>query len=325
MNSAWLLVGSSALVSAGLYLATQLGSFGSLLLAVMTPLPLFLIGLSMGGRIASIAGVTAAMIVILAVNTLAGVMFIVTHALPVVLISWKATVSRPADHDPSGSTREWYPAGMLAAWLTVVPLATLVFAFVYGAANGDTLQAMVARHMEPLLQMIQAAPSDSFPGLETPPPEQLALIEELIVLFVPMGVALFAMVTTLFNAIVAQGMLSRLGRNLRPAPRMAEIELPLWLVASLAACLAINFLLDGNLGFLAITAAGILAFPVFLSGLGVAHAVAERTKSPFAILFMTYVLLVIAGWIMFMVMATVGLIDHFAGLKARLRAGSSSP
>jgi hypothetical protein len=34
---------------------------------------------------------------------------------------------------------------------------------------------------------------------------------------------------------------------------------------------------------------------------------------------------VIAGWIMFMVMATIGLIDHFAGLKARLRVGSSSP
>jgi len=85
----------------------------------------------------------------------------------------------------------------------------------------------------------------------------------------------------------------------------------------------VHFLVGGDLGFLAATVSGILAFPVFMSGLGVAHALAERTKSPFAILFMTYAMLMIAGYVMMIVMTAVGLIDHFAGLKARIRAGSN--
>jgi hypothetical protein len=324
MKSAWLLVGSAALVSAGLYLAAHLGSAGSLVLALLAPFPLFLVGLSLGARQLSIVGAAAALIVIAATSTLGGVMYIGTHAAPAFLICWKAALSRSDVDDTGAKTLFWYPPGHLAAWFAVAPIAMLVLAFMYGTANGDGFREMVASHMEPLLQVIRSAPGETLPGLKTPPTsDQLAIIEDLIVYFVPVTIALVGMVTSLMNALLAQGVLTRLGHNLRPSPRMSEIELPLWLIASLAFCLLVYFLVGGDVGFVAITAAGILAFPVFLSGLAVAHALAERTGSPFAILFMTYAMLVIAGYVMMVLMTVVGLIDHFAGLKARFRAGSS--
>jgi hypothetical protein len=324
MKSAWLLVGSAALVSAGLYLATQLGSLGSLMLALLAPLPLFLIGLSMGARAASIAGAAAALIVIAAAETMTGVTFIFTHVLPAFLISWKAPLSRTTTDGMGAKTTQWYPPGLLAVWLAASPIAMLFVAFAYGAANGEGLREMVASHMEPFLQLQRSEIGAKVLGLNTPPSaEQMAMIDDLIVQVVPMTIALVGMVTSLLNALFAQGLLTRLGHNIRPAPKMSEIELPRWLIASLAICLLVHFMIGGNVGFLAVTTAGILSFPIFLSGLGVAHAVAERTMSPFIILFMTYAMLIIAGAVMMVVMTTVGLIDHFAGLKARFRAGST--
>jgi uncharacterized protein YybS (DUF2232 family) len=325
MKSTWLLVGSATLVSAGLYLSAQFGSVGSLLLALMAPLPLFLVGLSMGARLVSIAGTAAAMIVIIVTGTLGGLMYIFTHVAPVLLISWKAMLSRPDTNDTGAQVLSWYPPGQLVCWLTAPPLTMLVLVFVYGAANGEELREMVANHMEPLLEVVRSAPAETLPGLKaTPTSEQMAVIESLIVHFVPVTIAIVGMFTSLINGILAQGLLTRFGHNSRPSARMSDIELPLWLIAGLAGCLLVHFLVGGNVGFLAATMAGILAFPVFISGLGVAHALAERTKSPFAILFMTYVMLVIAGYVMLLVMTAVGLVDHFAGLKARFRAGSSS-
>lgn len=323
MKSAWLLIGGAALVSAGLYLAAQMGSVGSLVLALMAPLPLFLIGLSIGARALSISGAAAALIVIISTSTLVGVMYLLTHVAPAFLIAWKAAMSQSAVDEMGTKTVQWYPPGLLVTWLAAAPIAMLALAFMFGAANGESLRDMVAAHMEPLLQMIRSAPAETIPGLKAiPSAEQLKMIETLIVHFVPVTVALVGMFTSLANGLLAQSLLTRYGHNIRPSPRMSEIELPLWLIASLAGCLLVNLMIEGNVGYLAITAAGILAFPVFVSGLGVVHALAERTKAPFVVLFMTYATLIIAGYVMMLVMTAVGLIDHFAGLKARFRAGS---
>jgi len=324
MKSAWLLMGSASLVSAGLYLSAQMGSAGSLVLALLAPLPLFLVGLSMGARAVSISGAAAALIVIFVTGGLGAVMYIFTHAAPAFLIAWKAGLSRPVSDSSGATTHLWYPPGLLIVWLAAPPIAMLVLAFGYGTATGDGFKELVAIHMEPVLQVIRSAPSETIPGLaDKPSTEQMAAIEDLVVRLIPVTIALVGMFTSLANGLLAQNLLVRFGRNVRPSPRMSEIVLPLWLIGAMAGCLLVHFLVGGDLGFLAATVAGILAFPVFMSGLGVAHALAERTKSPFAILFMTYAMLMIAGYVMMIVMTAVGLIDHFAGLKARIRAGSN--
>jgi uncharacterized protein YybS (DUF2232 family) len=323
MKSAWLLMGSASLVSAGLYLSAQFGSIGALVLAMLAPLPLYLIGLSLGERAASICGAAAAMIVVAVSGGIGAVVYIMTHAAPAWLISWKAAIFQETT-DASGATvRTWYPPGLLVAWLTAPPIAMLVLVFSYGLLSGDGFHDLVARYMEPVMEAIRSAPRETVPGLpDKPTDQQMAAIETIIVHFVPVTVALVSMLTSLANALLAQGLLTRSAKNIRPAPQMSEIDLPRWLIVAFAVCFPIYFLIGGNIGFLAITIAGILAFPIFISGLGVAHTLAERSKSPFTILFMTYAMLMIAGYVMMLIMTAVGLIDHFAGLKARFRAGS---
>jgi uncharacterized protein YybS (DUF2232 family) len=324
MKSAWLQMGSASLISAGLYLSAQFGSIGTLVLALMAPLPLYLVGLSMGARAVSISGAAAAMVVIAVTSGIGAVVYICTHVAPAFLISWKAALSQQTTGPSGATTRQWYPAGLLISWLVAPQIAMLAFVFGLGLTNGEGFRALVAGHMEPLLQVIRSAPQETLPTLaEKPSPEQMAAIENLIVHFAPVTIALVGMLTSLANASLAQGLLTRFGRNIRPTPRMSEIVLPRSLILAFAICLPVHFLIGGDIGFLAITIAGILSFPIFISGLGVAHSLAERSKSPFAILFMTYAMLMIAGYVMMLIMTAVGLIDHFAGLKARFRAGSS--
>ena len=67
----------------------------------------------------------------------------------------------------------------------------------------------------------------------------------------------------------------------------------------------------------------VLAFPIFLSGLGVAHAAAGRTRYRFGLLFGLYAVLLMTRWAPIL-MVLVGLVDHFVGLKARLLGRSTS-
>jgi uncharacterized protein YybS (DUF2232 family) len=322
MNAAWLLVGSAGLISAGLYLSAIIWSLGALLLAFLTPLPIFLVGLSLGARAAGIAGAMAALIVIAASSTLGGVMYIGAYALPVFLVCRSAMLSRVIIDASGGKTVERYPPGMLTIWLTLVPVTVLVLTFIYAMANGDSLEAMITRQLEPFIQHYRTAYEAAITGTDVTTPGQLEMIEKLIIQIAPTMLAIGSMATVLLNGVLAQGVLSRFGHNMRPSPRMGQIELPHWLII----CFASNFLLGisigDTLGYLAMALAGTFAFPLFLSGLGVAHAAADRSKVPFGLLFVVYVLLSISRWGT-PAAVILGLIDHFAGLKARLRARSS--
>jgi len=323
MNAAWLLIGSAGLISAGLYLAAIIWSLGALLLAILTPLPLFLVGLSLGARAAGIAGAIGALIVIAASSTLGGVMYIGAYALPVFLVCRSAMLSRAIIDASGGKMVEWYPPGMLTIWLTLVPVAVLVLTFVYTMASGDSLEAMMTRLLEPFILHYRTAYGAAISGTDAATPGQLEVIEKLIIQIAPAMIAIGSMATVLLNGVLAQGVLARFGHHMRPSPRMAEIELPHWLIVCFAASFLLGITIGDSLGYLAMALAGTFAFPLFLSGLGVAHAAADRSKVSFGLLFVIYALLSISRWGT-PAAVILGLIDHFAGLKARLRGRSST-
>ena len=78
------------------------------------------------------------------------------------------------------------------------------------------------------------------------------------------------------NAILAQGLLVRFGHNLRPSPRLAEVDLPKTALAALVACAIGGMVLPGDIGYLASNLVIIAALPYFIAGLGLAHAAAAQ-------------------------------------------------
>ena len=125
------------------------------------------------------------------------------------------------------------------------------------------------------------------------------------------------------NGVLAQGLLVRRGSALRPSPAMGDVELPRPLVGGFAAALLVGMTIDGPVGFFALNSAVILAFPLLLSGLGVAHLLAAKTRLRVGILFALYLVLAITRWCA-VALIVLGLVDHFAELKKRLR-GQSHP
>ena len=113
-------------------------------------------------------------------------------------------------------------------------------------------------------------------------------------------------------------MLARFGRNLRPTPELADIELPQLLTLALGIAGAAALIGPDGVGFLGRNLFLILLVPFFFLGLGVVHAVARKfsPQRPF-ILVAAYAAMLVLGWPVALV-AGLGLFDQWLGLRRRL-------
>jgi len=119
--------------AAALYLAVMLGSPGGLILVYLTQLPLFAAGLWLGFGAAAVAGITAMLALLAASDAIAAALFAGLNVVPVVILVRQALLARRQDD----GTLQWYPPGLLAAWLTGMALAGIGAAVVAlgGPAN----------------------------------------------------------------------------------------------------------------------------------------------------------------------------------------------
>src|SRR5271169_4360576 len=129
-------VGTGALlgsVGAALYLAVLTGSPGSLILVYLAQLPLFAAGLWLGVAAAAAAALTASVVLLAVGGIIAAALFAGLYAVPVVVLVRQALLAR---NGPEGAV-EWYPPGLLTAWLTGLGLAALAVAvLLLGGASG---------------------------------------------------------------------------------------------------------------------------------------------------------------------------------------------
>ncbi len=280
---------------------------GGLLFVLLAPLPLFLAGLSMGLRAVLVAGAAACLALGLLGGGLAALAILVILAGPVVVLVRQALLGRTtADGDI-----EWYPPGLLATWLAGIGAALLLFSALMqsgGAGIEATLQAEMTRTLALFLpemaqeDLSEVARSISFFGLGA------SLDSWLLLLAV--------------NAVLAQGVLGRFGRNLRPAPDITTMALPNWLPLALAGTALVALVGTGDLAFLSFSLMLVLWLPFFFAGLAVVHAACRRIGARTAVLVVFYVFLVLLTWPA-VLLAGLGLIDHWLGFRRRLRAAGS--
>ncbi len=291
-------------LAASPYLLSLSGSSGSLILVYLAQLPLFLAGLWGGVNAAALAGLAASLILLAASNVMAVGLFAALNVVPVVLLVRQALLARPA---ADGAT-EWYPLGLLTAWLTGLGLTGIAAALLLlGGPEG--VQASVREALAPALDRLfeeNASDRDEVAGL-------LAMI-------MPGVVAVSWMVMTVTNGTLAQGLLARFGANWRPSPDLAALTLPLWVPAILVlAAAAIAF--GGTARFLGINAMIALAVPFCLAGLAVLHAMARRLPRPTVLLVGFYVLAGLFGWPL-LIAIFLGLLDASLGVRRRLPRAS---
>lgn len=310
--------------ASALPLLVAFSAAGGVLFMLLVPLPLFLSGLSMGATAVVVSTATACLTLSLMVATAASRvsdsltvgladgagMFIgtaITLGLPVVVLVRQALLSRSAED----GSMEWYPAGLLVMWLTGAGLVLLAFSLtsLLWFGGGPSVEAIFTGQLADALRLV-------LPDVEEAQLQEAAAATAQIGLGA--GLDSWLMVIAA-NGILAQGVLGRFGRTLRPAPDIAQLELPNWLGLALAATALVALLAPGDVGFIARSLVMLLLLPYFFAGLAVVHAACRNRGARTLMLILFYLILVLFAWPAALV-AGLGILDQTIGLRRRLLA-----
>jgi Predicted membrane protein (DUF2232) len=296
---------SCGVVAAALYLAAALGSSGALILVYLTQLPLFIAGLWLGTSAASIAGLTATVVMLAAGDMLAAGLFAVLNPVPVVLLVRQALLARQR----RDGGLDWYPPGLLIGWLTGLGLAGIIFSSILlGGPHG------IEARLHPLLGRLLGEIGDRNPA-------DRHTLAGVIVMVMPGVTVASWMAMVVANGTLAQGLLSHFRSGWRPSPDLATLALPLWVLIALALASSAT-LIGGTARFLGVNAIIVLAVPFCLGGLAVLHGAARRLTHPAPALVSFYVFAALFGWPL-LVIAVVGLVESWLRLRRRLTGGGS--
>jgi len=286
-------VASGALLYAG-----TAGSFGAAILASLAPLPLGYAGLSAGLPAAAIAVAVATVGLLVLTDAGGWWVFPLAFGAPVLVMVQRALLARDGTELGRPGGLVWYPPGLLAVWLAGLAAVLSVVATMLGGA--DFRAGLVASLEASMAQLGQPAA-----------PDQLEHAAGAFIALLPAGwMAMLAV-----NLGLAQGLAVRFGHNVRPTPRLAELELPAWFAGAFGAALVLS-LLSGEAGQIGAGLAVIAAVAYMLHGLGVVHWWAARARSPRLVLAWVYLLVGIFTPVA-AALVVLGLVDTWARFRHR--------
>ncbi len=304
----------AGVISAAASMAFLIGLPGAFFFAYLAPLPLFLAGFAMGRKAANIATGSG----LIAAGFIAGFpgagLFGAIHALPAWFTVRLALTRAPgAGKEGENGDGGWYPGGWILCWLSVMGAVALLTLAVSGFGGEAGMGEMVSLYLERILgSMMPDVPDDVRRGMAA----------GLSPLFPGLVGVSWAMMTVL-NGIAALALLRRRGIVPRPVPALKNLVLPQWAswlwVAAIGAALVGAFLDVGDMEYLGRNLGVIMSVPFFFAGLGVAHGIIGRMPYAGFSYAVFYLVLLLFGWLV-MVVAGVGLIDQWFGLRDRMSA-----
>jgi len=276
------------------------GSTGALLFIYLAPLPLMMVGLGLGVRAGGMAAAAGLITAAAGGGILAAGLYGVIQAAPAWLVTRFALVQRTGP----GGKAEWFPAGSVLCCLTAL-IGAVYLSGIVGIFTGEgTLQENVARQLHHVFELM-------FPTLmESDRGKVVSLLAPLFPGAV--GTSWVLMITA--NALIAQSLLARMGRNLRPTPVYRDLQLPEWMSWILVASATLALIGSGDLEYIGRNLTVVMAVPYFFVGLAIIHSLARHLAFPVAMLAGVYLALFVSGWAAFVV-AGVGVVEQWFGLR----------
>ena len=314
MQRAQLIPLGAGVVAALLHLSVTLGSPGAFMLAYFAQAPVVATGLALGFMPAAVAAAVAAVIVALGSPGVGALsLFVLTSALPVLIIVYFAIQNRVRDGEGEDGAVEWYPLGRLLGWLTILALAAFVIAYLVfmGAENG--VRGATETYHRNVLGALRGVQADT------------AAVDQLISTMATVFPAVAAaswLLMIVVNGVMAQKFLTASGNNLRPMPVYSETEGPVW-PAAVVAFGALMTIFGGNAGFFGVNLMMIGAIPFFFIGLAVLHSISAAWPGRLLLLIGAYLFLVLLVWPA-AILALLGLIEHWVRLRERMHAQRSN-
>ncbi len=274
----------------------------------LTGVPLMAAGLGIGLLAAIGAGLTGLLLVVglaalFAFGSEPVVLFAALFVVPVVFAVQQLQRSRTT----SLGYIEWHPPLNVMAWLLAGALLAMI-AFAIMVIRGNTDLIFLTRSfLEPVL-------TGMFPEMG------FHRTRDLVELMAPIfpGAAVAAWLVLL--SIATAGALALLhfnGALKRPAPRMENLRVPLWIPAAFAVAVLCALLGNFNIVYLGQNAAIALVLPMFLVGAGTFHAIARRTPIAYVVNAVFYGFMIVFPPLIALV-ALVGVADQTLSLRRRI-------
>lgn len=311
----WILISiGSGIASSLLYLSLTTGNIGAAFLFYLGTLPLFIAGLGWGVTSAALAGVIAALLVMTAGGPQATFLHLFIIGLPVVLLVYLSSRSRPIDTSDPQSPQVFYPVGRLILWIALIAASITALSIIIFSGSLNTYQQTLTELFKALLQ---DAPSQS--TLPMPDPINMDTLVAFFVRLLPIIGACLWMITTLLCFWLAGRIVQMSGYLQRPWPNFSQITYPHQAVYGFALAIALTFT-PGFFGFLAEIFAATFALAFAILGLAVVHTLSIGMKIRPALLVITYLLLIFVGWLI-IIFIGLGLAETLLGLRMRTQHG----
>lgn len=291
------------LASAVLYASALSGLAIGLLVTYLAQLPLFIAGLSMGTMAVAIAGGVGTAALVVMGGTMPGLLFALSTALPVTILVQLALRVRTW----TDGRDYWYPAGNLLRGTSLWCVLLLVGAAAGFALFADGIAAAVSAFVGNIGEMIK----------QTTGQDTMPLVINQLAYVLPGITAWSWMLMATVNGLLAQAIVKRVNRNLRPSMSMSEIEIPLSWASLFGVMVALSYVLSGDLGFMTANLAMILAYPLLFQGLSVVHAALASFGAWTVGYIAFYVMIIFFGWLALAIVA-LGMAEPVFKLRERL-------
>lgn len=301
--------------------------FAAIFTMPLAALPMAYIGLAYGAAQAAMVAVATLIISSVIMGPPLAIVFFIVFLAPTFVLVRQALLSRPRETEEVSRPQEtdeksapsfvFYPLQKLI--LLVLSLTGLGTVLAFVSLGGD---AGLPQAMADALRQSPGISSALLSVYEISSPEDYLRLANFML------IASFASwpLLLLGNAQAAQGILVKLGNNLRPASSYQTLTLPPWLSFGFAALLTLGLVLPGWVATLAVTLAALVMSAYFLLGLAIIHAISRNWRGRGPILATLYFLIFVMAWVSIPV-SLMGLLDarfDFRGLRKRPDKPSNS-
>lgn len=270
-------------IGAGLISAATFASAASsppliqLVLFLLTPLPVFLVGLGAGWFSTVVAGLTGGIALALFSTPLIGLIFAATQLAPAGVLTYLAQLARPLvpagpgapPSAPAQPTWEWYPVGRLIAWAAVIATVLTIATLLLIGQDVDSLRQALKEFIQKVIEQGMPAAQE---GAKSPISDaELNTITDISLKLLPAITSITIMATLLFNLWLAGRITLAAGRLRRPWPQLSTITYPAGTPLLLAATVVLAAYAPGMAGLFAAAAAGTVYLAYVLLGLAILH------------------------------------------------------
>src|SRR5690606_40513979 len=273
-------------------------ALATLVFWILSLVPLFVSGLGFGLKSAVISVASSALIAVLAINTMFALAYVAVAGLPILLLVRQALLWRQSD-----GVTYWYPADrLLLCWAGIcVALTGLVMALL---GWDDAVRQGLIDGFDQMMAQV-----DEMQGV------QPRMTGEAFVALIPQYMGPMWGLFILLSGCLAQGVLVRFNKNIRPTPELSKIMLPQWLAIAFIGATVLSVILDGPTPLLGATEITLVML-FFLQGMAVIHVVSHRWNARPAILGVIYVVTIMMVW-MVLLIAILGLMETWVGFRRR--------